>query len=158
MKIAQVLAEKGHNIFSIAPNEPLTAAVRQMMEQHIGALLVVEDGQLLGVLSERDILREVDLAPDALGLRQVAEAMSADPVTCHQGMEVDETMDLMLHNRSGRRVRHLPVVDEGRLLGIISIADLVAAQLEMSRFENRLLKNYIKNWPDEAAGEDGDGG
>lgn len=149
MNIEHILKEKGQTFEAVRPDQPLSEAVSVMMAHRIGSVVVCEDDHLRGIVSERDILRMVDERPDGLAGLKVADVMSTDLVTCDPGDGVDDAMSRMMDNATGRRVRHLPVLDGDRLMGIISIGDVVQALLTEVTFENRLLKNYIKNWPDE---------
>lgn len=149
MNVDHILDQKGQSFHTVRPDQPVAEAVSAMMEHRIGALLVCEGDDLRGIVTERDILRTVDARPDGLAGLEVREVMNSELVSCAPGDGLDEAMDRMMNNHTGRRVRHLPVLDNGVLAGIISIGDVVQALLTETRFENRLLKNYIKNWPDE---------
>ncbi len=148
MNVDHILRQKGTTAFGIAPERPLTDAVREMMHHQIGALLVMDGTTPVSIVTERDILWAVDrFGPDLDGIR-VRDAMAPRLVTCGSGESIDAVMQMMLDNPTGRRIRHLPVVDGAELKGIISIGDVVQALLTETRFENRLLKNYIRNWPE----------
>ena len=137
--------------FDIGPGQLLTDAVKLMMQHRIGSLVVMEEDQLVGIVSERDVMRAVDDYLDRFSDVQVKDVMTSDPVTCTAEMTVDEAMDTLLHNPTGNRIRHLPVLSDGQLVGVISIGDIIQALLTETRFENQLLKHYIKNWPEENA-------
>jgi len=135
----------------IEPHQPLLAAVRLMMQHRVGALVVLDAGALVGIITERDVLGAVDRHTEDLreaGRLRVADLMSTRLVVCSSDTGVDQAMALMLHNETGQRVRHLPVVDEGHLRGVISIGDVIQALLTETEFEAKLLRNYIKNWPE----------
>ncbi len=148
MRIASVLKRKGTEIHVIDPNAPVTEAVRRMVENRIGSLMVVDGGRPVSIITERDVLQALDV-DGALAGRTVADLMAARLVVCSSADTVDKAMSLMTHNVTGRRIRHLPVVDDGHLVGMLSIGDVVEALLTEATFENRLLKNYIKHWPEE---------
>ncbi|SCZ61167.1 CBS domain-containing protein [Thiohalomonas denitrificans] len=137
------------NHFGVSPEQRLTDAVRLMMQHRIGSLVVMEDEKLVGIISERDVMRAADDHLDRFRDVQVKDVMTSDPVTCTAEMTVDDAMDTLLHNATGNRIRHLPVLSDGQLVGVISIGDIIQALLTETRFENRLLKHYIKNWPEE---------
>lgn len=150
MKVSYLLKKKdGGGHVGIAPDQPLTDAVRLMMQHRIGSLVVMDGDRLLGIVTERDVMRATDDYLDRFRDVQVKDVMTPDPVVCDADIGVDEAMDTLLHNPTGNRIRHLPVVSDGRLLGVISIGDIIEALLTETRFENRLLKHYIKNWPEE---------
>jgi CBS domain-containing protein len=150
MRIASVLKRKGAEIHTIDPHAPVTEAVRRMGENRIGSLVVVDGDRPVGIITERDVLQALD-AHGTLTGRCIAELMAARLVVCSSADTVDKAMSLMTHNITGRRIRHLPVIDDGHLVGVLSIGDVVDALLTEATFENRLLRNYIKHWPEEGA-------
>ncbi len=152
MDVNYLLRKKGNSgHYGISPEQPLTDAVHLMMQHRIGSLVVLEDDRLVGIISERDVMRATDEYLDRFQDVLVKDVMTSDPVTCTADMPVDEAMDTLLHNPTGNRIRHLPVMSEGQLVAVISIGDIIEALLTETRFENRLLKHYIKNWPEESA-------
>ena len=153
MKVSRILQNKGNEYYGIAPDQPLTDAVRLMMDYRIGSLVVMENGVLISIITERDIMGAVDKYQAELSGISVREMMAPKLVTCSSDDSIDHAMDLMTNNLTKRRVRHLPIVDDGKLVGVISIGDIVYALLTETKFENQLLKNYIKNWPEESAVE-----
>ncbi len=149
MKIGNLLEGRSPAYHAIGPQQPLTEAVALMMRHRIGALVVVEvGGPLLGIVSERDVMGAIDHFRERFASLTVAEVMSSQLVVCQQEAGIEQAMELMMHNETGRRVRHLPVMEGTQLVGVISIGDLVGSLLERAEFENRLLKGYIKNWPE----------
>ena len=149
MNIEHILKNKGGQWHSTSPGTPATEAVALMMKHHIGSLVVMEDDELVGIFTERDVLRSVGELDGELARSSVADLMSNEVVSCTPQQGIDEAMELMLHNATGQRIRHLPVLDDGRLAGINSVGDVIESLLTETRFENRLLKSYIKNWPEE---------
>lgn len=149
MKVGSLLKRKGTEYHAIAPDEPIGEAVRRMMEKRIGSLLVMEDGKLVSIITERDVMAAVDRYDGQITELRVRDMMASQLITCSTRDNVDEIMELMFNNPAKRRIRHLPVVDDGELRGIVSISDVVAAMLTETRFENQLLKNYVRNWPEE---------
>jgi CBS domain-containing protein len=148
MRIASVLKRKGAEIHTIEPQAPADEAVRRMVQNRIGSLVVMEGDRPVSIITERDVLQALDAHGSVSGLR-VADLMAKHLVMCGSVDTVDKAMGLMTHNVTGRRIRHLPVIDGGRLVGMLSIGDVVEALLTEATFENRLLKNYIKHWPEE---------
>lgn len=151
MKVSQILEKKGSVCHSIESSKSLAEAVAAMMGQRIGSLLVIDDGDLVGIITERDVMWSVNEFGQKVTEVKVREVMSKKLVTCHGGCTVADAMDLMTKNMTGKRIRHLPVLDDGRLSGVISIGDIMNTLLQETVFENKLLKNYIKHWPDEGA-------
>jgi CBS domain-containing protein len=150
MKIEDILRNKGRNVFSIAPGETVHAAIRQLNEHGIGALIVRgEDGDPVGIITERDVLRTCGehcshlLDSAEAGAKDcpalVSNVMSTELIVGVPGDDVEYVMGVMTNNR----VRHLPVMDGGVLVGVISIGDVVNAFVEETEIENRLLKDYI---------------
>jgi len=148
MNVSKILKKKGNTCQSTTPDTLLVDAVRVMMQGRIGSLVVMEGGKLVSIITERDVMHAVDKYGTDLGQVRVKDLMAKQLVTCSTKDSVDKIMDSMLHNSTKRRIRHLPVVENGELLGLISIGDVVEVLLTETRFENQLLKNYIKNWPD----------
>jgi CBS domain-containing protein len=150
MKVKSLLKKKGSRLLTVTPDIALVDAVRTMMENRVGSLLVAQDGRLISIITERDVMAAVDRSADRLRELTVGDMMAKQLVTCNSDDGVDAIMDLMLRNPTKHRIRHLPVVDNGELLGVVSIGDVVDALLTEAKFENQLLKNYIKNWPEPA--------
>jgi CBS domain-containing protein len=138
--LSQLLGAKGHEVYSVAPGASVLEAVRQMAERHIGALLVIEEGRLVGILSERDYARKVVLNGRNSTSTAVREIMSAPVVTVAPEKTVDDAMRLM----TARRIRHLPVVRGEAVLGVVSIGDLVKAVIEDQRHTIDDLRSYIQ--------------
>lgn len=124
-------------------------ASKVMCRHKIGSLVVFEGDKMLSIVTERDIMiavgREADLTKST-----VSDFMPEDIITCTSENSLEQAMSLMMDNKTGHRIRHLPVIDNGKFEGIISIVDVVEQLLTESQFENQILKNYIKKWPDEA--------
>ena len=134
-----LLDRKGRGIFSIGPNEPVLEAVRLMAEHHVGALLVMKGDQLAGIVSERDYARKVVLKGRSSAETPVSQIMSAPVVTVTLTSSVQECMQLM----TARHIRHLPVVDGGKVIGMVSIGDLVKAVIEEQKQTIEQLESYI---------------
>jgi CBS domain-containing protein len=137
--VNQVLEGKGGQIFSVTPTESVLHAIEIMATRHIGALLVMNQGSLLGVVSERDYARKVILKNRTSHDTRVADIMSSPVITVGPSDTVHHCMELMTQSR----VRHLPVVDAGRVIGMLSIGDLVKAVIEGQRDQIEQLERYI---------------
>jgi CBS domain-containing protein len=148
MNVGHIFRTKGSDIYSIGPDQPLTDAVALMMSHRIGSLAVMEKGKLVSIVTERDVMGAVHSDLNRFGALKVRDVMAKKLVCCDARASIDEAMELLFTNDLGRRIRHLPVREGERLLGIISIGDLVQTMLTETRFENRLLRSYIKNWPE----------
>jgi CBS domain-containing protein len=141
MKIREILEVKGSQVHAIDAGRTVLDAVAVLMEHRIGALLVRDArGTAVGIISERDVLRESLHRSAELGRIPVSEAMTRDLVVCVPDDEVDYAMGIVTKNR----VRHLPVVAGGDVVGMISIGDLVKANLDQVEYENRSLREYIQ--------------
>lgn len=136
---SQLLKYKGRGIYSVTPDTPVLDAIREMAEHSVGALLVMQGEKLLGVLSERDYARKVILKGRSSNEIRVAEIMSSPVLTVKPDVSVNECMRLMTDNR----VRHLPVVDNERVIGVLSIGDLVRAVVEEQKQTIEQLEQYI---------------
>jgi CBS domain-containing protein len=143
VQVKEILRVKGSRLLSIEPSGRASDAVATMAKENLGSLVVLEQGRLLGMLTFHEILRALAARGGALGETRVAELMVRDPVTAAPEMEVNDLRRTMLETGA----RYLPVLQEGRLLGVISFRDVAKAVLEEQDFENKMLKGYIKNWP-----------
>ena len=143
MQVKEILRVKGNRLLTIEPAGRAADAARTMSEQNLGSLIVVDQGRLVGVLTFREILQALARRGDTLGDVRVGDIMVRDPVTAEPGMEVNDLRRTMLESGA----RYLPVVQDGKLLGVISFRDVAKAVLEEQDFENKMLKGYIKNWP-----------
>ena len=138
-QVKHLLEDKGHAIYAIAPDVPVLDAIKQMAEQRVGALLVMRDRQLLGVISERDYARKVILQGRSSAQTSVADIMSVEPLTVGPNTDVFDCMRLCTDSR----VRHLPVVQDQAVIGVISIGDLVKAVIDSQAEEIEQLQRYI---------------
>lgn len=140
MLVSQILKTKGDSVFTVSPQETVGSASALLFSRKVGALVVEDDqDQVVGILSERDVVRVVAEA-GAAGLTQpIARYMSKDVVFADPG----ETVDQLLGRMTDRRIRHLPVCRDKRLVGIVSIGDLVKAKIAEAEAEAEGLKNYI---------------
>ena len=134
-----IIRFKGKTVHAVRPDDTVLAALGVMAEHDIGAVLVVEGDELLGILSERDYARKVVLLGRASRDSPVRLIMTANVVCVPPNRTVEECMGLMTE----RRCRHLPVVENGRVIGLVSIGDLVKAMIDEKEFTINQLKNYI---------------
>ena len=140
MNVEAILRSKGRAVATIRPDAPITAALATLTERNIGALVVSADGEAVdGIVSERDIVRGLAARGGAFLADQVAAAMSRPVVTCSPQDKVADLMALV----TNRRFRHLPVVEDGRLCGIVSIGDLVKSRLDDIEHEALSLRSFI---------------
>lgn len=145
MLVSEILAIKGKVLFTVSSNRTLSEAVAVMTEQDVGSLVVFDKGRITGLLTFREVLVATQKAGADWQALPVAEAMLKDPVAAGVNMQMDELRRLMVENHQ----RYLPVMDDTTLMGVVSFHDVARAVLEEQSFENRMLKNYIRNWPAE---------
>lgn len=140
MRIRDILRSKGDDVITVAPDQPVLAAVRILSEHRIGALVVRQADDIQGILSERDVLNLVAGDPVRVNATIVSEVMTRDVIVGVPEDDLDYVMNIMTQNR----IRHLPIVAEDRkLVGIVSIGDVVNAVRRSVESENRHLKDYI---------------
>ena len=137
--VRRLLAEKGRSIYWVSPGASVYTAIEQMATRGVGALLVMEGDRLAGVVSERDYARRVILRGRSSRETRVEEIMTAEVVCVDPDRNVEECMALMTE----RRIRHLPVVEGGQVIGVISIGDVVRAALDDRDFHIQQLESYI---------------
>jgi CBS domain-containing protein len=137
--VRQILKNKGSQVWSVEPAAMVYSALQLMAEKEIGALLVLAEGKLVGIFSERDYARKVILHGKTSAETQVSEVMSPDVVTVGAEQSIAECMALMTE----KRFRHLPVVEGGQILGVISIGDVVKAIISDQQFVIEQLESYI---------------
>jgi CBS domain-containing protein len=142
MTIREILSLKGAHVHTIDPDRTVLDAVGLLVQHAIGALLVCDaGGAVAGIISERDVLRICRDRSTNLGAIRVGDVMTRDLVICVPDDEVDYAMGIVTQNR----VRHLPVMDSDRVVGMISIGDLVKAKLDTAEYQNRYLWEYIQS-------------
>jgi CBS domain-containing protein len=138
--VRDVLKAKGARVITIEPGATVTEAIARLVQNNIGSLPVVDtDGALIGVFSERDVLRGLHNRGEAFNRMKVGDVMTHDPVTCTPDCDVDEVMGKM----SERRIAKVPVLENGRLAGIISVGDVIKVMFERVSSENQHLMTYI---------------
>ncbi|MDQ5850330.1 MAG: CBS domain-containing protein [Pseudomonadota bacterium] len=143
MQVKEILRVKGNRLLSIEPASRVVEAVTTMAKENLGSLVVMEQGRMIGMLTFHELLRALAARGGVFGELRVADIMLRDPVTASPDMEVNELRRTMLESGA----RYLPVMQDDRLLGVISFRDVAKAVLEEQDFENKMLKGYIKNWP-----------
>ena len=143
MKVSDILRVKGGTLYTVSPDQPLSQAVTTMAEFDIGSLVVMEHGDLVGMLTFREVIQSVVRAGGTVGNTLVRTVMDDHPLTCTPETEIDEVRRMML----GRHARYMPVVSQRTLMGVISFYDVAKAVVDSQDFENRMLKAYIRDWP-----------
>ena len=140
-KVRELLAEKGTKVWSVAPTATVLDALNVMVEKNIGAVLVMDEDRLVGIISERDHTRDVVLKSRTAKDTLVSDAMTPRPVCVRPDQTVDDCMALM----TDKRVRHLPVLEEDRVVGLISIGDVVKTTISEQQFVIAQLETYISS-------------
>ena len=144
MLVNEILRIKGHTLFTTPPERSVLAAVEVMAQHDIGSLVVMDHGRLAGMLTFAEVLRALADRRGSLGDMAVADIFERDPLTAAPGLVVMELRRAMLE----RHARYVPVMDGTTLQGVVSFHDVAKAVFEEQSFENRMLKSYIKDWPD----------
>ncbi|MCS4510304.1 CBS domain-containing protein [Xylophilus ampelinus] len=144
MKVSDILRVKGNTLYTVTPEEPLAAAVSIMSERDIGSLVVMEHGDLIGMLTFREVIQTLEKNGGAIGTTVVRTAMDDHPLTCTSETELDEVRRMMLD----RHARYMPVMNQRMLMGVISLYDVAKAVVDSQNFENKMLKAYIRDWPE----------
>ena len=138
-KVRNILEGKGRNIFSVEPSTVVYQAIEVMAQKNIGGLLITENGKLVGIFTERDYARKLILKGKSSKDTTIGELMTKNPFTVSLDSSIEECMELM----SNRRIRHLPVLDNGELIGVISIGDVVRYIIEEQKSIIEQLEHYI---------------
>ncbi len=150
MKVSDILRVKGSTLFTCAPEQALMQSVQTMADQDIGSLVVMSYGDLIGMLTFREVIAAIMRNGGAVGTLTVRTVMDDAPLTCTPETEIDEVRRMML----GRHARYMPVLDGKTLMGVVSFYDVAKAVVDGQDFENRMLKAYIRDWPLEEADAD----
>ena len=138
--VQQLLDEKGHDVWSIHPDDSVFDAIRLMARKDVGALVVMEDGRPVGIFTERHYARNVFLEGKSSPKPRTRDIMTTDVICARPEQTIEECMAVM----TSKRVRHLPVLQEGRLVGIVSIGDLVKSIIADRNFAIEQLEHYIR--------------
>ena len=144
MKVTDILRVKGNTLYTVPPDQLLTQAATTMSELDIGSLVVMEQGALVGVVTFREIIQALVANGGALGLCTVRSVMDKTPLICTPQTEIDEVRRMMLL----RHARYMPVLDGSTLMGVVSFYDVAKTVVDAQDFENRMLKAYIRDWPE----------
>jgi CBS domain-containing protein len=145
MLVSEILRIKGNALFTTPPERPVVDAVTVMAQHDIGSLVVMDRGRMAGLLTFAEVLKALADRKGALGDLRVDAICVREPLTAAPGLDVMELRRVMLD----RHQRYVPVMDGTTLLGVVSFHDVAKAVYEEQSFENRMLKSYIKSWPDE---------
>lgn len=143
MKVSEILTVKGNILYTVTPDTPMIDAVNTMAEKDIGSLVVMEYGDLVGMLTFREALNAVHENNGSVGTNSVRKHMDDHPLTVTPDTDINEVRRVMLE----KHTRYLPVMDAKTLLGVISFYDVAKSVLEAQSFENKMLKAYIRDWP-----------
>jgi CBS domain-containing protein len=144
MLVSEILRIKGNALFTTAPDGSVLDAVKVMAHHDIGSLVVMDHGRMVGMLTFAEVLEALSKRQGQLGDLKVSDIQVNEPLTATTGLDVMELRRVMLE----RHARYVPVIDGPTLLGVVSFHDVAKAVYEEQSFENRMLKSYIKNWPD----------
>jgi CBS domain-containing protein len=145
MKVADILRVKGSTLFTVQPEELLASATQIMAEKDIGSLVVMGSGNLVGMLTFREVIQCIVKNGGEIGGTLVGKAMDEQPLTCSPDTEIDDVRRMMLE----RHARYMPVMEQKMLMGVISFYDVAKAVVDSQNFENKMLKAYIRDWPAE---------
>lgn len=146
MKVSEILEIKGNILYTVKPDVSLLEAVNTMVDKDIGSLVVMESGNLVGLLTFREVMRSIHANGGAVGNETVRKHMDANPITITLNADINEVRRLMLE----RHARYVPICEEKTLIGVMSFYDLAKAVFEAQSFENRMLKAYIRDSPAES--------
>ena len=144
MLVSEILRIKGNALFTTAPDGSVLDAVKVMAHHDIGSLVVMDHGRMVGMLTFAEVLEALSKRQGQLGDLKVSDIQVNEPLTATTGLDVMELRRVMLE----RHARYVPVIDGPTLLGVVSFHDVAKAVYEEQSFDNRMLKSYIKNWPD----------
>lgn len=143
MNASDVLRAKGNALYTVTPDASLWSAVQTMAEYDIGSVVVMGHGRLAGMLTFREVFQALQQNEGKVGKGLVSDFMDPNPTVVEARTDVNDLRRLMLEHR----VRYIPVMDQGALAGVISFHDVARAVLEEQGYENRMLKDYIRDWP-----------
>ena len=145
MKVSDILRLKGNTLYTVSVNDTLHDAVETMAEKDIGSLVVMDHGDVVGMLTFREVIAATVRNGGTFGTTSVYRAMDDGPLICTLETELDEVRRMMVDHHA----RYLPVIDKQMLQGVISFYDVAKTVVDRQDFENRMLKAYIKHWPEE---------
>ena len=145
MKVSDILRVKGSTLITVRADDPLADAVNTMADLDLGSLVVMDHGELVGMLTFREVIQAIVKNNGSIGSTVVRAAMDSAPLVCTPETELDEVRRMMLE----RHARYMPVLDGTLLMGVISFYDVAKAVVDAQNFENKMLKAYIRDWPEE---------
>jgi CBS domain-containing protein len=149
MKVIDILRVKGGTLYTVSPDQPLADAVATMADRDIGSLVVMNHGELAGMLTFREVILSIVKNGGSVGNTTIRSVMDDSPLSCTPETEMDEVRRMMLE----RHARYMPVMTQRTLMGVISFYDVARAVVDSQDFENRMLKAYIRDWPAEGTPE-----
>ncbi len=144
MKVSDILRVKGGTLFTITPEDTLADAAKLMAEKDIGSLVVISHGRVVGMLTFREVIQATVKNGGAFGTTSVYRAMDSGPLICTMETEMDQVRHMMLE----RHARYMPVMNNSMLMGVISFYDVAKTVVDSQNFENKMLKAYIRDWPE----------
>ena len=147
MKVRDILALKGNALYTITPEDSLADAAQAMADRDIGSLVVMSHERVVGILTFREVIEATVRNGGSFGTTTVYRAMNAGPLICTLETELDEVRRMMLDHHA----RYLPVIENRQLVGVVSFYDVAKTVVDRQNFENRMLKAYIKDWPEEGS-------
>jgi CBS domain-containing protein len=150
MKVSDILRVKGNTLFTVRPEDALAEAAKTMSDHDIGSLVVMEHGDVEGMLTFREVIQATVRNGGTFGSQTVRSVMDDHPLTCTPDTEIDEVRRMML----SRHARYMPVLNQKTLIGVVSFYDVAKAVVDGQDFENRMLKAYIRDWPAEEPAEE----
>lgn len=143
MKVSDILRVKGNALYTVSPDQPLSLAMATMADLDIGSLVVMDHGDLVGILTFREAIAAVVRNGGMIGATLIRSVMDDAPLTCTPETDMDEVRRMMLEHHA----RYMPVMTDRMLMGVISFYDVAKTIVDSQDFENRLLKAYIRDWP-----------
>lgn len=149
LKVSEILRVKGHTLYTATPDMSVLHALESMSEQDIGSLVIMEHGELAGMLTFRELIRHLHAHGGAAGGNTIRSIMDDAPVSVSPNTDADEVQRLMLE----KHARYIPVMDGPTLMGVISFYDMARAIVAAQQFENNMLKAYIRDWPGDSETE-----
>ncbi len=149
MKVSDILRVKGGTLYTASPDDSLLEAVATMNQFDIGSLAIMERGQLVGMLTFREVIQNLANNGGVLGDTPVRKVMDNRPMSCSTDTELDQVRPMMIEHHC----RYMPVMDDRMLMGVISFYDVAKAVVDAQNFENKMLKAYIRDWPADDEGK-----
>ncbi len=149
MKVSDILRVKGGTLYTITPEDSLADAAKLMSDNDLGSLVVMSHGLVVGMLTFREVIKTVVKNGGSFGTTSVYRAMDNGPLICTTETDIDEVRRMML----AKHARYMPVINNSMLMGVISFYDVAKTVVESQNFENKMLKAYIREWPEQEVDE-----